>query len=347
VADKVPWVDSLWDAVHTIIRPVGGTLLGLAALGEMPEYLKVTAALIAGGAALTTHVAKAGTRLVANHSPEPVSNVVLSVTEDVAVVGGTALALLKPVIALGVFATLLIVLWLVFPRIWRGIRATSWLMWNKLKMPGRRETLAEPVELPRAMSEELSDVLKYKGNVEAAEVVAAVRCLSGKSRGVRGLSPNLDGVLVLTSRADKVLFAARKGFSYRVFAMGADAGTGGDAGADAGTKVSVSVESQFLSENLVLEMADPVAGSRRVVLRFPRGKGALVETLAVVARRAVVAPRAVAEIEKHQGDLASPVPCESASARVERESAIPGSDLDTSSDEPEVKSAGLPVPAVG
>ena len=85
-ADKVPWVDSLWDAVHTFIRPVGVVLLGLAALGEMPTYLQVTAALIAGGAALTTHVAKAGTRLLANHSPEPVSNIVLSVAEDATVV---------------------------------------------------------------------------------------------------------------------------------------------------------------------------------------------------------------------------------------------------------------------
>jgi hypothetical protein len=275
----------------------------MQALGDMPPQVEVIGALLAGGAALTTHSAKAGTRLLANHSPEPVSNIVLSVAEDACVVGGTALALLQPAIALGVFGGLLIVLWLVFPRIWRGIRATSWLMWNKLKMPGRRDPLAEPVELPRTMSEEFTDVLKYKGNVEAADVVATVRCLSGKSRGVRGLSPNLAGVLVLTSRADKVLFTARKGFSYRVFVMDL-------------RDAKVWVESQFLSENLFLEMAG--TGSR-AVFRFPRGQGAVVETIAVVARRAyVAAPRA----EGNEGDLASRSPCGSEVAAVKVERAV-------------------------
>src|SRR4051812_3285875 len=134
-ADKVPWLDSLWDSVHTFIRPIGGVLLGLKALGDVPPYVEVVAALIAGGAALTTHGAKAGTRLLANHSPEPVTNILLSVTEDLAVIGGTALTLLQPVIALVVFATILVAIWMLFPRIWRGIRATTWLMWNKLKMP--------------------------------------------------------------------------------------------------------------------------------------------------------------------------------------------------------------------
>jgi hypothetical protein len=121
-ADKVPWVDTLWDTVHTIVRPVGGTLLALQALGEMEPHMQVVAALMAGGAALTTHSAKAGSRLLINHSPEPVSNVAMSVTEDAAVVGGTLLMLLQPVIALGVFMVLLVVLWMLLPRLWRLLR---------------------------------------------------------------------------------------------------------------------------------------------------------------------------------------------------------------------------------
>lgn len=121
VADKVPWVDSIWDGVHTFIRPVGGTLLALQPLGDMPVHVQIIAALLAGGAALTTHSAKAGTRLLANHSPEPVSNVTLSVTEDAAVVGGSLLALLHPVVALFCFALLLGVLWMVLPRLWRAL----------------------------------------------------------------------------------------------------------------------------------------------------------------------------------------------------------------------------------
>lgn len=121
-ADKVPWVDSLWDSVHTFIRPVGGTLLALQAVGEMPPQVQVVAGLLAGGAALTTHTAKAGTRLLVNHSPEPVSNVALSVGEDVAVVGGSFLVLLLPVVAFFVTVILLVVLWLVLPRLWRALR---------------------------------------------------------------------------------------------------------------------------------------------------------------------------------------------------------------------------------
>jgi hypothetical protein len=262
-ADKVPWVDSLWDSVHTFIRPVGGVLLGLTALGEVPGYVQVVAALVAGGAALTTHGAKAGTRLLINHSPEPVTNITMSVTEDVAVAGGAALALLNPLVGLVVFATILIVLWLVFPRIWRGVRATSWLVWNKLKMPGRRLPISEPVQLKCVVSEELRNLLKSQAGIEADEVLATVRCLSGKARGVRGLIANLEGLLLLTSRNDQCYFAASKGLSDRIFRLPLSGS-------------AVLVESKFLSENLILE------GARyRAQFRFPRGQSEVIETLAM------------------------------------------------------------------
>lgn len=124
-ADKVPWVDSLWDTVHTLIRPAGGTLLALQALGDTAPEIQVIAGLLAGGAALTTHATKAGTRLLANHSPEPVSNIALSVGEDATVVGGSALAFFAPVAALVVFAVALVVLWLVLPRVWRALRGSA------------------------------------------------------------------------------------------------------------------------------------------------------------------------------------------------------------------------------
>ncbi len=131
-ADKVPWLDSLWDGVHTFIRPVGGTLLALQALGDTAPHMQVIAGLLAGGAALTTHSAKAGTRLLVNHSPEPASNVALSVTEDVAVVGGSFLALLHPVVALAVFAILLVVLWILLPKLYRLLRGTWQLLRSKV-----------------------------------------------------------------------------------------------------------------------------------------------------------------------------------------------------------------------
>jgi hypothetical protein len=82
IADKIPYVDSAWDAVHTFIRPPAAALISYSAFGQVPEEWKVSAALLAGGVALTSHGAKATTRAAANTSPEPVSNWTLSFLED-------------------------------------------------------------------------------------------------------------------------------------------------------------------------------------------------------------------------------------------------------------------------
>lgn len=107
-ADKIPWLDSGWDALHTILRPAGGVLLGMAALGKMDPELLAIGGLISGGAALTMHSAKAGTRLLVNLSPEPVSNSVASVAEDGLVLGGLTLTAFAPMVAFFVFVILLI-----------------------------------------------------------------------------------------------------------------------------------------------------------------------------------------------------------------------------------------------
>ncbi len=138
VADKVPWLDSLWDSVHTLIRPFGGTILAMQALGDLPPHIEVIGALLAGGAALTTHSAKAGTRLLANHSPEPASNIVLSLAEDIAVTAGTLVMLLKPVIALCLFTVVIITLWLVLPRVFRVIRRSFEVIRDKVHALLRR-----------------------------------------------------------------------------------------------------------------------------------------------------------------------------------------------------------------
>jgi len=128
-ADKVPWLDSGWDAVHTLLRPAGGVLLGMAALGKMdPEWLAI-GGLLSGGAALTMHGAKAGTRLLLNMSPEPVSNSVASVAEDGFVLGGLTLTAFAPVLAFFVFVIVLAIAVLVIRKtfgtmlaVWRGFR---------------------------------------------------------------------------------------------------------------------------------------------------------------------------------------------------------------------------------
>ncbi len=142
-ADKVPWLDSLWDSIHTLIRPIGGTLLAMQALGDMPPHIEVIGALLAGGAALTTHSAKAGTRLLANHSPEPVSNIALSITEDIIVAAGTLVMLLKPIVALCIFTAVLIILWLVLPRIYRVLRRSFEIIHSKWRMLVSRKPMAQ------------------------------------------------------------------------------------------------------------------------------------------------------------------------------------------------------------
>ncbi|MBS1871730.1 MAG: DUF4126 domain-containing protein [Acidobacteria bacterium] len=104
VADKVPWFDTLWDSVHTFIRPVGAALLGATALADMDPPVRVGLALLCGGVALTSHSSKAATRVVANHSPEPFSNIALSLAGDVAAPAGVWLAMSHPLIALGAVA---------------------------------------------------------------------------------------------------------------------------------------------------------------------------------------------------------------------------------------------------
>jgi hypothetical protein len=102
VADKIPWFDSLWDSIHTFIRPIGAALLGAAALGQMDPPIRVALALLCGGVALTSHSSKAATRVVVNHSPEPFSNIALSLAGDVAVPAGVWVAMNHPLIALAV-----------------------------------------------------------------------------------------------------------------------------------------------------------------------------------------------------------------------------------------------------
>jgi hypothetical protein len=104
VADKIPWVDSIWDAVHTFIRPIGAAVLAATAVGAVDPLIAVGAVLLSGGVAFSSHSAKAGTRVAANHSPEPFSNIGLSVAEDGIALGGVWLALTHPIIALAIVA---------------------------------------------------------------------------------------------------------------------------------------------------------------------------------------------------------------------------------------------------
>ena len=132
VADKIPYLDSVWDAIHTVVRPLGAAALGAVVAGESSSIGAAVGAAVAGALALDAHAAKATTRVVANASPEPVSNVALSLVEDVGVALLVALAVTFPlltVIVVGVLVvaatTVTILLWRVARRAWR--RVGVWL----------------------------------------------------------------------------------------------------------------------------------------------------------------------------------------------------------------------------
>jgi hypothetical protein len=109
-ADKVPLVDTIWDLVHTAVRPLGGALIAVTALGEADPGVTIAAALLGGTVAASSHLTKTSTRAVANTSPEPVTNWVLSLGEDVFALGLGYLALTDPVLALGVAVVVLLVI---------------------------------------------------------------------------------------------------------------------------------------------------------------------------------------------------------------------------------------------
>ena len=122
LADKIPWVDSLWDAVHTVIRPLGGALVAVAAVGEASPAVEGLVAVLGGSIAATSHFAKAGSRAVVNTSPEPVSNSIASLLEDLLVFGLGLLVLLFPVVALILVGVLLVVILFFSVRLFRAAR---------------------------------------------------------------------------------------------------------------------------------------------------------------------------------------------------------------------------------
>ena len=113
-ADKIAWVDSLWDAIHSVIRPLGGALLSAAIVESADPGWQVASFLLGGGAAFVAHAGKAGARTLVNASPEPFSNIIVSTGEDVATAGLLGLAIAYPVAAASIAAMLVgLSIWLV------------------------------------------------------------------------------------------------------------------------------------------------------------------------------------------------------------------------------------------
>ncbi|WP_416519037.1 DUF4126 domain-containing protein [Streptomyces achromogenes] len=142
VADKIPYVDSLWDSVHTVVRPLAGAWVGALLAGQSGSLSDVVAGLLGGSTALASHAVKAGTRMAVNASPEPFSNIVLSVAEDLGAGGVLAFAVFHPVAAAVVAGVLLagglLALVFLFSRIRRFLRRRA-----------RRREARRPAARPR------------------------------------------------------------------------------------------------------------------------------------------------------------------------------------------------------
>lgn len=132
-ADKIPVVASIWDFIHTLIRPIGGALLALGAAGHMSPGLQVLAALAGGTLALGTHSAKMGLRLAAHVAPEPATFTAISTAEDVGTAGLLVLAYTHPIPALIILAILILAIIFMAPKLWRVLRFMARALGGRLR----------------------------------------------------------------------------------------------------------------------------------------------------------------------------------------------------------------------
>ncbi|MDF1816660.1 MAG: DUF4126 domain-containing protein [Verrucomicrobiales bacterium] len=252
-SDKIPWVDSAWDSVHTFIRPVGGGLLALTALGPVDPALAVVIAMLAGGTSLMTHGLKAGTRLAINQSPEPVSNMAASMTEDMAVVGGLALMSINPLVFAAICILFIIVSLIAAPKLFRRTRTFAWLFRAKAGSLFHRKQSGELLKQQIAVEDEVALNRFVDGKPEVTWSVPVV--LGGKWK-FPGLTANTFGrIYALDIDAGQVHFIGKKGWKLYHAKINLD-------------DLYIRQETRFASEDVILE--NPGNG-KKLVLRLPSG----------------------------------------------------------------------------
>jgi hypothetical protein len=258
-ADKIPWVDSVWDAVHTVIRPIGGAFLATRALGHVSPVFEVIVALLAGTMSFASHSLKASTRLLVNTSPEPFSNIAVSTGENVLVIGGVALLWHYPT-AVFVFLSLLFALTFYFlPKIWRSIWMNLWFISRKLNQTTAGDENIE--KLPAKLSSRHEALFRrLTGN--SATVAWAVPCVSGRGKY---LEPNRFGYLVASNEDPSKLWFITKaliGTASKMLEI---------------EQFKISLERRLLFEELNLYSPGK---NRRFTFRFDRGSAGLADRVA-------------------------------------------------------------------
>lgn len=290
-ADKIPWVDSLWDAVHTLVRPLGAAALGATAIGSIDPQAAIIA-VMCGGVALTGHSAKAGTRLLVNHSPEPFSNIVLSVGEDILAIAGTWLAINHPVVMFVLVLLFLIAFIWFAPKVFRLMRveytaalalltklyiiAKAYVMNRQRRLVAAGTNLSIPVassdnSINGSNSPSWSDgvperYLHYIDNkLPPGDVKSCVRCVAGK--GIKGLRWSVGYLQV---RDNELLFVTRRSFRFRNHQI------------DRQTIEDVNIKKRILLDRLILR----ANGKQRVfsLFKYPPHSDNLLRLLEVHKR---------------------------------------------------------------
>jgi len=139
-ADKIPGVDTGWDTLHTFVRIPAGALLAAGAIGDVSPAAELAAAIVGGSIAAGTHFTKAGSRVMINTSPEPVSNWAASITEDVAVFVGLWAAIAYPYVFIALLAVFILAMIWLLPKLWRGIKRVSQFFVNLFSTKGDNNT---------------------------------------------------------------------------------------------------------------------------------------------------------------------------------------------------------------
>ncbi len=203
IADKIPWVDSLWDSFHTVIRPLGAALIGISAISNMDPAAKALVFLLCGGVALSSHSTKAGTRLAINHSPEPLSNIGMSLFEDLLAAGSSWLALMHPMLMFGIVLAFLSVFALLAPKFYRLLRVETQAFLALLSGFFSSTADSENPSLFDAPPEKFERFLSHQTPAKDGDF--CIRCVTGKGAEA---GKNYMGYLCLSD--NELFFLTRK-----------------------------------------------------------------------------------------------------------------------------------------
>ena len=257
-ADKIPWVDTLWDSFHVLIRPIGAALLALAAIGTLDPLAQVLVVLLCGGVALSTHATKAGVRFVVNHSPEPFTNAGVSLAEDVFAIPMVWLSLVHPLVSLGIVAVAMTAIGVILPRLFRLIRVEGLAIVALV-----RTWFAGAHRLSPAMLRGLvpADVQQRISTDERSGEPLIVRGVAGQGLGV---PRNSVGVLLLAE--SRLVFVAAGRFRRRQWQLPLDRVRG------------LSLQRRMLFDRLVID-SDAGSASLHLFKDHEAGGSRLIEAV--------------------------------------------------------------------